>query len=229
MAESLTSCVMRHNKPLLIAGDPEEYAAELEELVLCHVFGRHSSGGLGGASERPTRVLRLLGHLENPKKFIKFLRRDFPAYFPAPGDEPDLAKKEGQEVVDLTKAWSAAEEDTSSFHVLKACIRRLDTADSPIDRSSSREPPKRKRDDLDIDSERSVPRTKYGPGTESGVGSNTDINASNDGLATESIQLGERHAPPPLSLSPSLPRPRRLPSRPSPGLQGGERPYYRRG
>ena len=74
VAAGLDSCgVMRHAKPLLIAGDPEEYAAELEELVLSLVYGRYGGGGFGGAGERPTKVLRLLGYVEDEGKFMKFL------------------------------------------------------------------------------------------------------------------------------------------------------------
>ena len=42
--------LMKHNKPILLAGDPEDYVAELEELVMMLVFGKH-----GGKLWRQTR------------------------------------------------------------------------------------------------------------------------------------------------------------------------------
>ena len=82
MAAGLESCgVMRHAKPLLIAGDPEEYAAELEELCsrLCTV-------GMAAAARRrgraPTKVLRLLGYVEDEGKFMKFCGETLPPISP---------------------------------------------------------------------------------------------------------------------------------------------------
>ena len=160
IAMGLNSCVMRHNKPLLIAGDPDEYAAELEELVLSHVYGRHNGGGFGGASELPTKILRLLGFIEDPEKFLKFLRRDFSAYFPASGEVTVARPGDGADhrVVDLSMDVA----ELSSFDVLKACISGLESAAMLKKKSASKEQHKRKRDDRDATLEAGAPQVKYG-------------------------------------------------------------------
>lgn len=175
LAAGLGAFVMKHAKPLLVTGEPEEYAAELEELVLTLVYGRHGGGGFGGAGDRPTKVLRLLGFLEDGEKFAKFLRRDFASYLPAAGEKVALLR--GQDggdadatgVVDLTAEEGAQEprEELSCFEVLKACISNLTAAESAG--RASREPPKRKREETAHEAEAGTPR-KYGPGASSGSG-----------------------------------------------------------
>jgi len=85
-------------KPLLLAGDPEDYNAELEELVTA-LLGMSSGGGAQGW---PVKALHLLRFLENEEKFLRFLRRDFPAF--CPSDAPSLkdeAKKKLKRKADV--------------------------------------------------------------------------------------------------------------------------------
>merc|ERR1712187_697400 len=57
---------------VILASDPDDYAAELEELIEIrfeHIFS--------ACKTRPTKVLNLLRHLENEKRFNKYVDRDF--------------------------------------------------------------------------------------------------------------------------------------------------------
>eukprot|EP00931_Biecheleriopsis_adriatica_P050360 TRINITY_DN2914_c0_g3_i1.p1 TRINITY_DN2914_c0_g3~~TRINITY_DN2914_c0_g3_i1.p1 ORF type:complete len:2335 (+),score=602.05 TRINITY_DN2914_c0_g3_i1:435-7007(+) len=57
---------------LLVAGDPDDYAAEVEEL-----FEARFDTIFKACESRPAKVLRLLRHLETDREFNKFLSRDF--------------------------------------------------------------------------------------------------------------------------------------------------------
>ncbi|CAE6968999.1 unnamed protein product [Symbiodinium natans] len=57
---------------LLVAGDPDDYVAEVEEL-----FESRFEMVFRACETRPAKVLRLLRHLESEKDFNKFLARDF--------------------------------------------------------------------------------------------------------------------------------------------------------
>eukprot|EP00913_Durusdinium_trenchii_P032365 g30305.t1 len=57
---------------LLVAGDADDYAAEVEEL-----FEARFETLFRSCETRPAKVLRLLRHLESDKDFNKFLARDF--------------------------------------------------------------------------------------------------------------------------------------------------------
>merc|ERR1712187_474117 len=57
---------------VILASDPDDYAAELEELIeirFGHIFS--------ACKTRPTKVLNLLRHIENEKRFNKYVDRDF--------------------------------------------------------------------------------------------------------------------------------------------------------
>ena len=82
-------------RALFIAASPEDYAAELEGLVLALVYGPSIQASSSTPSERPTKVLRLLSFLEDEEKFLKFLHRDFGAFIPAEEDhgQPEEAPR----------------------------------------------------------------------------------------------------------------------------------------
>ena len=149
-ALALDPRLMKHNKPMLLAGDPEDYVAELEELVITLVFGKHT----GGYGDRPTKALRLLSHLEDREKFFKYLRKDFAAFFPSAADQKmreaavERKKKEKGEknLVDLTEddaidleeqgqEQAEKEEEEELFSNLKACIGGLMDANAKANAS----------------------------------------------------------------------------------------------
>ena len=139
--------LMKHNKPILLAGDPEDYVAELEELVMMLVFASTVE------SDRPAKALRLLSHLEDREKFFKYLKKDFTAFFPSAADKKakDAAtesKKENcEETLADTTSVSHIElkrdqeevhgrgEEEGLFADLKACIGGLMDAKAQTDAS----------------------------------------------------------------------------------------------
>merc|ERR1712061_966323 len=87
---------------ILVAGDPDDYAVELEELLEAKfelVFK--------ACSQRPTKVLRLLKHLENPKAFNKFVDRDFPGF--VEHDEAERRRVQAQRVAEEKAAQAQVE------------------------------------------------------------------------------------------------------------------------
>ncbi|CAK9028635.1 unnamed protein product [Durusdinium trenchii] len=64
--------VEKNRCDLLVAGDADDYAAEVEEL-----FEARFETLFRSCETRPAKVLRLLRHLESDKDFNKFLARDF--------------------------------------------------------------------------------------------------------------------------------------------------------
>ena len=58
----------------LVAGDADDRAAELEELVVAH----HAGSGQSAVKRRPpAAALRLLRFVEDGEKWLRFLRRDY--------------------------------------------------------------------------------------------------------------------------------------------------------
>merc|ERR1712151_1084805 len=57
---------------IILASDPDDYAAELEELLEIRFEKTFSA-----CKTRPTKVLNLLRHIENEKRFNKYVDRDF--------------------------------------------------------------------------------------------------------------------------------------------------------
>lgn len=67
---STVYAVWRGSGAVLLAGDPEDYVAELQAEVLKRLV-------LRGRGQWPAKELNLLAHLESHRRFAKFLLRDF--------------------------------------------------------------------------------------------------------------------------------------------------------
>jgi len=64
---------------LLVTGESDDYAAELEEMLLAHYWhiGHSSTFGNSGSSSRIRKALLLLQHMEDEQKFLRMFSRYF--------------------------------------------------------------------------------------------------------------------------------------------------------
>ena len=73
--------VSEGDRPLFVAGDADDYAAEIEGLVLSAICSHYYPHQPPPSLQWPAKVLHLLHHLEDGEKFLKYLHRDFSPFF----------------------------------------------------------------------------------------------------------------------------------------------------
>eukprot|EP00439_Symbiodinium_sp_Y106_P004762 s599_g1.t1 len=89
---------------LLVAGDPDDYVAEVEEL-----FESRFEMVFRACETRPAKVLRLLRHLESERDFNKFLARDFAGVL----EQEELERRKSEAKAKVAEQQAARAADTA--------------------------------------------------------------------------------------------------------------------
>ncbi|CAE7453744.1 unnamed protein product [Symbiodinium sp. CCMP2592] len=103
---------------LLVAGDPDDYVAEVEEL-----FESRFEMVFRACETRPAKVLRLLRHLESERDFNKFLARDFAGVL----EQEELERRKSEAKAKVAEQQAARAADTARA---EAAARQAAAADA---------------------------------------------------------------------------------------------------